>query len=147
MSQVVSTPPKKSNAVALLRNRRGLGFVALTLLIAAVVLFPIASLVLMAVGGTNDSMNHVVRFVLPRTLSTTALLMVGVVIGTGVIGTVSAWLVMTFRFPGRQFFLWALVLPLAVPSYLGAYAFVEFFSFTGPLQALLRATPPAVVRA
>ena len=51
MSQVVSTPPKKSNAVALLRNRRGLGFVALTLLIAAVVLFPIASLVLMAVGG------------------------------------------------------------------------------------------------
>lgn len=138
MSQVVSTPPKKSNAVALLRNRRGLGFVALTLLIAAVMLFPIASLVLMAVGGTNDSMNHVVRFVLPRTLSTTALLMVGVVIGTGVIGTVSAWLVMTFRFPGRQFFLWALVLPLAVPSYLGAYAFVEFFSFTGPLQALLR---------
>ncbi|MGB1147127.1 MAG: ABC transporter permease, partial [Alphaproteobacteria bacterium] len=86
-----------------------------------------------------DSLRHVAQYVLPRTLSTTALLMIGVVIGTAVLGTVSAWLVMTFRFPGRRVFLWALVLPLAVPSYLGAYAFVEFFSFTGPLQSAVRA--------
>ena len=139
MSQTVRTKTKKPFAVALLRNRHGLGFVVLTLVLAAVVLFPIATLLLMALGGTNESLGHVLQFVLPRTLSTTALLMVGVVIGTSFLGTISAWLVMTFQFPGRRIFLWALVLPLAVPSYLGAYAFVEFFSFTGPLQGLFRA--------
>ncbi|MGB1155760.1 MAG: ABC transporter permease [Alphaproteobacteria bacterium] len=121
-----------------LRHQRGAGFVVLTLVIAGLVLFPIATLISMALGGTAESLSHVVQFVLPRTLSTTALLMIGVVVGTGVIGTVSAWLVMTFRFPGRRVFLWALVLPLAVPSYLGAYVFVEFFSFTGPLQSIFR---------
>ena len=138
MSQVARPQTKKPAEATFLRNRRGLGFVALTLALAVTVLFPIVSLVVMALSGTADSLNHVVQHVLPRTLWTTALLMVGVVIGTGIIGTVSAWLVMTCQFPGRRFFLWALVLPLAVPSYLGAYAFVEFFSFTGPLQSLLR---------
>lgn len=138
MSQVARPQTKKPAEATFLRNRRGLGFVALTLALAVTVLFPIVSLVVVALSGTADSLNHVVQHVLPRTLWTTALLMVGVVIGTGIIGTVSAWLVMTFQFPGRRFFLWALVLPLAVPSYLGAYAFVEFFSFTGPLQSLLR---------
>ena len=138
MSETVRTKTKKPFAVALLRNRHGLGFVVLTLLLAAVVLFPIGTLLIMALGGSNESLGHVLRFVLPRTLATTAFLMVGVVIGTSIIGTVSAWLVMTFQFPGRRIFLWALVLPLAVPSYLGAYAFVEFFSFTGPLQSLFR---------
>ena len=138
MSETVRTKTKKPFAVALLRNRHGLGFVILTLLLAAVVLFPIGTLLVMAFGGTNESLGHVLQFVLPRTLATTAFLMVGVVAGTSIIGTVSAWLVMTFQFPGRRIFLWALVLPLAVPSYLGAYAFVEFFSFTGPLQSLFR---------
>jgi len=138
MTQTLSPNSKKPFPVAFFGNRRGLGFVALTLVIAVVVLFPLATLVLMALGGGAESLTHVIRYVLPRTLSTTAVLMMGVVVGTGVIGTISAWLVMTFRFPGRRFFLWALVLPLAIPSYLGAYAFVEFLSFTGPPQTLLR---------
>ena len=118
---------------------RGPVFVGLTLLVTAIVLFPIGSLVWTAVTGTPDSLGHIARYVLPYTLSTTVWLMLGVVAGTAVIGTLSAWLVMTFRFPGARLFLWALVLPLAVPSYLSAYAFVEFFSFTGPLQESLRA--------
>ena len=36
-------------------------------------------------------------------------------------------------------FSWALVLPLAVPPYLAAYAFAEFFLYTGPVQGLVRA--------
>ena len=139
MTQATRTEPGKEPRLALLRNTRGLGFVLISILIAGLVLFPIVSLVTIALSGSSDSLRHVAQYVLPRTLSTTALLMIGVVIGTAVLGTVSAWLVMTFRFPGRRVFLWALVLPLAVPSYLGAYAFVEFFSFTGPLQSAVRA--------
>ncbi|MAH87425.1 MAG: iron ABC transporter permease [Kiloniella sp.] len=133
-------PPSITTKAAAGQQRlRGPMFVGLTMLIAALVLFPIGSLVWTALTGTPDSLGHIARYVLPFTISTTFWLMLGVIVGTGVIGTFSAWLVMTFRFPGARLFLWALVLPLAVPSYLSAYAFVEFFSFTGPLQESLRA--------
>ena len=77
MSQVVRPQTKKPAEATFLRNRRGLGFVALTLALAVTVLFPIVSLVVMAMSGTAYSLNHVVQHVLPRTLWTTALLMVG----------------------------------------------------------------------
>ena len=55
---------------------------------------------------------------------------------TAIVGVATAWLVVGFDFPlRRHFFSWALVLPLAVPPYLAAYAFGEFFLFTGPVQA------------
>jgi iron(III) transport system permease protein len=53
-------------------------------------------------------------------------------------GFTSAWLVSFYEFPGRRIFSWALMLPMAVPTYLAAYGFVEFFSFTGPIQTLIR---------
>ena len=99
MTQTLSPNSKKPFPVAFLRNRRGLGFVALTLVIAVVVLFPLATLVLMALGGGAESLTHVVRYVLPRTLSTTAFLMMGVVIGTDPFAPISPCLVMTFPFP------------------------------------------------
>jgi iron(III) transport system permease protein len=60
-------------------------------------------------------------------------------IGTALVGVTAAWLVVGFDFPLRRQFSWALVLPLAVPPYLAAYAFGEFFLFTGPVQSALRA--------
>ncbi len=54
--------------------------------------------------------------------------------GTAIIGVATAWLVVGFDFPLRRQFSWMLVLPLAVPPYLAAYAFGEFFLFTGPVQ-------------
>ena len=60
-------------------------------------------------------------------------------LATAVIGVAAAWLVVGFDFPLRRIFSWALVLPLAVPPYLAAYAFAEFFLYTGPVQGLVRA--------
>ena len=76
---------------------------------------------------------------LPVALRDTGLLMLSVGILTSCAGLVAAWLVSHYEFPGRRFFEWALILPLAVPTYLAAYAYVEFLGFTGPPQQLVRA--------
>ena len=75
---------------------------------------------------------------LPTALRETALLMGTVGVATGILGLVAAWLVTHFEFPGRRIFEWALILPLAVPTYLAAYSYVEFLDFTGPVQQVLR---------
>jgi iron(III) transport system permease protein len=58
--------------------------------------------------------------------------------GTLVLGTLLAWLVVAYRFPGRRVFEWALVLPLAVPPYVIGFAFLGLFDFSGPVQSSLR---------
>ncbi len=64
------------------------------------------------------------------------MMLVGVL--TASMGVVSAWLVMAYDFPFRKVLAWALILPLAIPTYLAAYAFGEFFHFTGPVQSAIR---------
>jgi iron(III) transport system permease protein len=54
-------------------------------------------------------------------------------------GVVSAWLIVEFDFPLRRLLSWALVLPVAIPTYIAAYTFVEFFNFAGPVQGVVRA--------
>ena len=87
--------------------------------------------------GADDS--GVAATMLPIALKETAVLMLSVGVITAVLGLAAAWLVAHYEFPGRRFFDWALILPLAVPTYLAAYCFTEFLDFTGPLQELVRA--------
>ena len=90
---------------------------------------------LAAVGGSNGLAANM----LPTALRETGLLMVSVGLVTGCVGLVAAWLVTHYDFPLRRLFDWALVLPLAVPTYLAAYSYVEFLGFPGPVQTMLRA--------
>ena len=119
------------------RERHPAALVSATL-IAAIVLVPIASIVAIALSGTGADWPHLARNVLPRSTATTLWLLAMVSAGTASIGVTGAWLVVAFDFPFRRFLAWALVLPLAVPTYLAAYAFGEFFHFTGPVQTGLR---------
>ena len=66
-------------------------------------------------------------------------LLAGVGGGTLLVGTLMAWLVVHYRFPGRDLFEWALILPLAVPAYVIGFAFLGIFDFAGPVQTALRA--------
>jgi iron(III) transport system permease protein len=113
--------------------------VALTVAICAIVLLPVITLAAIALSGTGEDWPHLARNVLPGATLTTLHLLVMVSIGTAIIGVATAWLVVGYDFPLRPFFSWALVLPLAVPPYLAAYAFGEFFLFSGPVQSALRA--------
>ncbi|HVG09923.1 MAG TPA: iron ABC transporter permease [Thermoanaerobaculia bacterium] len=109
-------------------------------LIAAVVLLPVASVLWIALrGGGGDIWPHLLSTTLPRYVSNTLVLMAGVGALTASVGVGAAWLVTMYRFPGRGWLQWALLLPLAVPAYVGAYALVDFLEYAGPVQTGLRA--------
>jgi iron(III) transport system permease protein len=75
---------------------------------------------------------------LPDYVKNSIWLILGVGTGVFILGVGTAWLVTMCRFPGQRIFNWALILPMAVPAYLMAYTYTEFFSFTGPVQSVLR---------
>jgi iron(III) transport system permease protein len=120
-------------------GRRGVGpWTALSLLAAALVLAPVAGLVLFAARGSGDLWPHLVRFVLPEALRVTAILLAGVGALVIVVGVGTAVLVTRFAFPGRRLLEWALLLPLAVPTYILAYAWLDVMHPVGPVQTWLR---------
>jgi iron(III) transport system permease protein len=99
---------------------------------------PVIALVWLAVASLGDTGAFGSRM-LPVALRETGLLLLGVGAATAVIGLVSAWIVAHFSFPGRRIAEWAFILPLAIPTYLSAFAWVEVLEFTGPVQGALRA--------
>ena len=116
------------------------GWSVAAVLIAAVVLLPVASVLWIALrGGGGDIWPHLLSTTLPRYVGNTLVLMVGVGSLTAAVGVGAAWLVTMYRFPGRNWLQWALLLPLAVPAYVGAYALVDFLEYAGPVQRGLRA--------
>ncbi|MXQ06777.1 ABC transporter permease subunit [Alphaproteobacteria bacterium GH1-50] len=106
--------------------------------IAALVLMPILSVLWIAANPVENIWPHLMSTTLPRYLSNTLVVMLSVGILSAVIGTVTAWFVVMYRFPGVRWLEWALLLPLAVPGYLGAYALVDFLDYAGPVQTALR---------
>jgi iron(III) transport system permease protein len=104
----------------------------------AFILLPLTALVILALQPSGDLWPHLFSTILPRSIETTFWLLLGVGLLSGSMGTGAAWLVVMCRFPGRRFFEWALLLPLAFPTYITAYCYTEFFEYTGPVQTLIR---------
>jgi iron(III) transport system permease protein len=85
------------------------------------------------VGGTGDTWAHLARRCCPNTSPTRC----GCASGSGrgrPLGVTTAWLTVMHEFPGRRFFEWALVLPLAMPAYVMAYVYTDLLQFVGPVQ-------------
>ena len=91
------------------------------------------------VGGTGDTWAHLSDTVLGDFVFNTVVLCLGVGLGVASIGITTAWLTTMLDFPGRRFYEWALVLPMAMPAYVMAYAYTDFLQFVGPVQSGLRA--------
>ena len=93
-------------------------------------------------GQTEASAGAILRemasTVLPGYVWTTLWLALWVGLGAAVVGTAAAAVVTLFEFPGRRMFEWLLLLPLAMPAYVTAYAYTDFLQFSGPLQVGLR---------
>lgn len=106
--------------------------------LAALVLLPLLVLFSSLVDPQLEIWRHFGEFVLPRLLLNTLWLLLGVGIGTAVLGVSLAWLTATCEFPGRRWLSWALLMPLAVPGYVLGFVFIGLLDFTGPIQTSLR---------
>lgn len=109
------------------------------LVAAAIVFMPIAAIFVIGFSAEPENWQHMITNVLPRAGVRTLWLLFFTGLATAIIGIGTAWLVAACDFPLRRFLSPALVLPLAIPSYLAAYAFGEFLDFTGPVQTAYRA--------
>jgi iron(III) transport system permease protein len=89
-------------------------------------------------GDSAQILHEMARTVLPDYALTTLGLCLMVAVGVTVLGLSTAALVTLFDFPGRGAFEWLLLLPLAMPAYVVAYAYTDFLQFSGPLQVALR---------
>src|SRR5262245_53316618 len=98
--------------------------------LCALVALPLFAILSVALTGDALWWSHLAHTLLADYVTTTLALCVGVGLATLAVGTGSAWLVAMHRFPGRGVLEWALVLPLAMPAYVLAYAYTDFLQFT-----------------
>ena len=99
---------------------------------------PILAAALAAFTGDLETWRNILSSVLPRYARTTLILVMIVGVSTALIGSVTAWLVTVYRFPGSRWLEVALALPLAFPAYVLAYAYTSLLDHPGPVQTLLR---------
>lgn len=108
------------------------------LALAALFMSPVLAVLGIALDSSGDAWGHLASTVLGTYIGQTLLLIAGVGAGVLVIGVSTAWLVTLFEFRGRRVLQWALLLPLAMPSYIAAYAYTDLLEFAGPVQTGLR---------
>lgn len=121
-------------------GRRGgarAGYVAV-LALAILVALPLLVIVSAWFNPQTEVWRHLAETLLGRLLLNTFVLALGVSLGVLVIGVGMAWLTAMCEFPGRRFFDWALMLPLAIPAYVSAFVMLGLCDFSGPLQGMLR---------
>lgn len=118
------------------QNLNWISLLALT--ISALLMLPVVAVAVLAMAKDNGTIAHLWGTVMPEYLWNTLVLVTGVGIGVGIIGTATAWLIAMCQFPGRRFFEWALIVPLAIPAYILAYAYTDLLSHPGFVQSTLR---------
>ncbi len=109
----------------------------LAALIALAVAAPVVSIIILAIAPTDDLWPHLISYVLPQALRDTALLLLGVGAVASIAGAGTAWLVSLYDFKGRRAMLWLLPLPLAIPTYLAAYVYVDLCEPLGLVHTML----------
>jgi len=127
-----------SRRLARLKESGNLGWSAGAFLISLIALAPILAIAVIALRPSGDTWPHLIANVLPGAVRRTLLLMAGVGLLSLLIGTGTAWLVTMYRFPGRRYFQWLLLLPLAIPTYIIAYSYLELLDYSGIVQTVLR---------
>jgi iron(III) transport system permease protein len=109
-----------------------------SILTAALVLAPIVAVVWNVFLPSDTTWSHLVSTILPGYVWNTLLLVLLVAVGVIGCGALSAWLVTAYSFPGQRVLEWALVLPLAIPAYVMAYAYTDWLQAAGPVQTAFR---------
>ncbi len=108
------------------------------IVILLLVLTPIFTILIKLFDKPGEHWGHIATNLLPSYFLNSFLLLLGVGFLTFILGVSMAWLVSVYDFPGRKYFEWLLILPLAFPSYMMGYSYVGILEYTGPIQAFLR---------
>lgn len=135
MAQVALHPPP---ALTVARRQPGRRWLSAAAIIGGLVALPVLALAWEALQGSSGLWPHLLAYVLPPALGQTVTLLLGVGVLVTVIGTSTAWLVTAYDFPGRRQLEWALLLPLAVPTYIIAYAYLDILHPLGVVQGAIR---------
>lgn len=107
--------------------------------VAALVATPVVALAWQALQGSEGLWQHLLTYVMPHAAQQTLILLCGVGVLVTFLGTSTAWLVTAYDFPGRRQLEWGLLLPLAVPTYIVAYAYLDILHPLGIVQGTVRA--------
>ena len=116
---------------------------ALAILTGVIVVVPVISIALLALQPATDLWPHLLSYVLPHAALDTALLLLGVGLLATALGVGAAWIISSYDFPGRSWLIWLMPLPLAIPTYIGAYVYVELFEPLGVAHNALSLWLPA----
>ncbi|WP_027126957.1 ABC transporter permease [Gelidibacter mesophilus] len=108
------------------------------IIILLLVLTPVFTILIKLFDKPGEHWGHIASNLLLSYFANSFLLLLGVGTFTFLIGVSMAWLVSVYEFPGRKYFEWLLILPLAFPSYMMAYSYVGILEYTGPVQAFFR---------
>jgi len=106
--------------------------------IALILSVPILTIAFSIFEPPGENWQHLKDNVLKEYIGNSILLTCGVGIGTLLIGVSTAWLTTMCSFPGKNLFVWILLLPLAMPAYIVAYTYTGMFDFAGPVQTMIR---------
>lgn len=117
---------------------KNFGWIASSWATALLLGLPVLALIFSALSADGDLFRHLVDTVLLDYLRNTSGLVLGVVLLSLLFGVPTAWLVAMCQVPGRRALQWALMLPMAMPSYIVAYVYTDLLDYSGPLQAGLR---------
>ncbi len=116
----------------------GLGVFAVS--VALLFVAPVIAVMLNLFMADGGAWAHIRATTLPALFADSLSLVLLVAVGSGIIGTVCAWLTTRMEWAGRRHFEWLLILPLAMPAYVAAYAYTDWLQYAGPVQSLLRET-------
>lgn len=110
----------------------------ISIIIILLLLSPVISIIISSFHNTYDLWIHLINTRLKYYLYNTFMLMFGVCLTTFLIGVSLAWMVCRYNFYMKNLIEWALLLPLALPSYIVAYCYTNFFEYSGIVQTILR---------
>lgn len=111
---------------------------SLPLAVLVVFTAPILIVILSFFGGFSENWFHIFDYLIFDYVKSSLILVLGVTSIVLAVGTVTAWIVTTYNFPGKRLFEWALILPLAIPPYILAYTFTGLFDPFGDANNLAR---------
>lgn len=124
------------NKISLKRNLNGWSIISFVIVI--LILLPSVEIILNLINPVNENWAHIKQYMLKVYIADSIKLTISVVLFTVIIGVLTAYFVTFYDFPFRRFFKWVLVLPMAIPPYIGAYTYNGLLSYTGIIQSLLR---------